>query len=312
MSFSLISCDPARYDDYEEIKPNETAFVIPLEGASKKEQDKLLSLDFLEAKKVATKRINIPLVSKSTGRYWFSYQWKRAVKIIKVDRTPQTREWVDVDTKGTTKGKDGIDVESKDSVNFWVGVTCTASVLEEDAAKFLYYYAGVSLNKVIDTNVRGYVQAVLSREFGNRVLEDCRKEKSAVIKLCREETVPHFKEKGITISVLGMTMGLNYVDKEIQTTINDKFVSENSIQIAKNMKKEQDEINTKKRTIADTNLYEARQFKLAQAAATEKIKLEIQRMEAEALLLAAEKWNGSTPSSILPQGSKFLFGLDAK
>ena len=39
------------------------------------------------------------------------------------------------------------------------------------------------------------------------------------------------------------------------------------------------------------------------------IQLEIEKIKAEAMKMAAEKWDGHTPSMVT-QGSNFLFGLD--
>ncbi len=56
----------------------------------------------------------------------------------------------------------------------------------------------------------------------------------------------------------------------------------------------------------------AEEFAKAADAQVAKTKLQIELTKAEAMKTAAEKWNGSMPSSILPQGSNLLFGLDKK
>ena len=70
------------------------------------------------------------------------------------------------------RGLVGSVVESKDSIGFAIGVNITAMIQEEDASKFLYYYAGAPLSTVIDNNVRGMVSSILSEEFGVRELRE--------------------------------------------------------------------------------------------------------------------------------------------
>ena len=126
----LTGCGPYPTEQAVEVKNNETAFVVPLEGDSKSKQAQFMSIEYLEKAKVATKRIIIPLRKRSLGRAWFDYEWIPLARVIVVDRSPVTREWLD---------KEGIKVESLDSVGFTVGVNCTGMIREEDAAKFLYY-----------------------------------------------------------------------------------------------------------------------------------------------------------------------------
>ena len=52
----LAACGPVELPIYDEVQPNESAYVIPLEGATKTNQGKFDSVSFLEEKKVAAKR----------------------------------------------------------------------------------------------------------------------------------------------------------------------------------------------------------------------------------------------------------------
>lgn len=69
----VISCGPPLKEEFTEIEPNETAFVINLESDAKS-QKQFESIEYLEKQKVAAKRINIPLREKDTGRFWFNYE----------------------------------------------------------------------------------------------------------------------------------------------------------------------------------------------------------------------------------------------
>lgn len=308
----LAGCAPVQIDPIEEIGTNETAFVVPLEGASKTEQGRFMSLEYLQQAKVATKRVTIPLRYRQTGRMYFEAEWIPTMRLIKVNRTPVTREWVEPAKTGTSTKDDSIQVESKDSIGFSVGVNITALVAEEDAAKFLYYYAGKPLEQVVDENVRGYVTSVLSREFGFRNLEQCKTDKKAIADLLQQDCQDTFSKMGITISNLGLVGGLNYSDKEIQTSINNAYVAGMKILETENDAKAQVNINLKELSMAQNNRAMAEEFAKAAVAQVQKTQLQIELTKAEALKTAAEKWNGSMPASILPQGSNLLFGLDKK
>ncbi len=311
---SLTGCGPYKKPVFVEIEPNETAFLVPLEGANKTNQAKFMSLDYLEQAKVAVKRVEIPLRKISTGRMWFSYKWIPTMRCIKVDRKPVTREWTASPEKGTSAVDDALPVETVESINFAVGMTVTASILEEDAAKFLYYFSGKSLAKVLDENVRGYVLAICADKFGKLSLDECRKQKSAVIAYAREKAKKYYKERGITIETMGNSGGLLY-DPRIQQKIDEAFQAEQNIIVQKNNKLAQDQINAKRRTMADTKLYEARKFAAAQEATSRLIELEIARMNAEANLKFATglaEGKVQLPANILPSESPFLFNLGTR
>jgi hypothetical protein len=122
---------------------------------------------------------------------------------------------------------------------------------------------------------------------------------------------PYFKEYGITITNIGHAEGLIYDDPVIQTAINNNNVAEMDVK-----KAEQEYLAQKKRneTLVEKATAErkaAEEFAKAQDAQVAKIRLEIERTKAEALLTAAGKWQGQMPNSVLPQGSNLLFGLDS-
>jgi hypothetical protein len=125
-------------EELVEIKPNETSFLIKLEGDSKTGQAKFMSEEFLEQNKVATKRISIPHRKRSTGNNSTDYEWIPTAKLVTVDRTPVSREWTSSEKTGTSSKNEGIRVESVESIDFSIGVVMTASIPEDKAAKFLY------------------------------------------------------------------------------------------------------------------------------------------------------------------------------
>lgn len=233
---SATSCiKPYQKEIYEEIGPNETAFVIPLEKDTKGSQSKLKSEEYLEANKVAAKRIYIPTQWLKTGRLPNSGHYIPSVRVIKVDRAPVTREWTSANGTGTNGNKkEDIDVESKESIGFGIGITTTASIPEEWASRFLYLNSGRTLAQVMDTDVRAYIQNLLTSEFGNRTLAECQDERSAVFSFMRKSTVEYFEGMGIKILTLGAAGGFDYAEPKIQAAIDDKFASAMKIVSAEN------------------------------------------------------------------------------
>ena len=294
----LTGCGPYPTEQAVEVKNNETAFVVPLEGDSKSKQAQFMSIEYLEKAKVATKRIVIPLRKRSLGRAWFDYEWIPLARVIVVDRSPVTREWL---------YKEGIKVESLDSVGFTVGVNCTGMIREEDAAKFLYYYPGNSLADVMNKNVKGFIQNVLAREFGSRDLSVCQKEKKNIVLDLAKELETHFAQYGITISNVGIADGMSYDNAEVQKTIDAVFVNETRVKQAEQEREAQKIINEKELSIAQNERLKAEEFAKAAEAQTKMVELKIRQMEAEARLESAKRWDGKTASGVVPSNSPFLF-----
>jgi len=327
----LTACGPAKVEVFENIAANETAFMVPLEGASKTGQAAFMSVDYLNEAKIATKRISLPLRQWDTGRMWWDYEWIPTMKVIKVNRQPVTREWTGKEDTGTAGRDEALWVESADSIGFGVGVNTTAMVTEEDAATFLYFFAGKSLAVVVDENVRGKINSVLSREFATYNLEEARRMKNQVFEIAKKETVEEFSKMGVTIANLGLAEGLVYADKDIQEAINDAFKAEMNIQVQMQEKLAMDETNKKNVAIAEAKAAAkvkeaegmiaiekakaeaATNFAKSLDARTAQVELEIRRMDAEARLTFAKNIKpGVLPANIMPAGSAMLFGMDTQ
>lgn len=313
ISLLIFSCmKPPKIERIEQIETNETAFLVPLEGSSKAGQGKFMSIEYLANAKVATKRITLPLREMKVGRWKHNIEWIPTMRVIKVDRTPVTREWTEERNSGTTSKNEAIYVESKDSIGFAIGVNITTVIHEDDAAKFLYYYAGRGLEKITDDNIRGKVTAIVSREFGSRDLKLCKTDKRQIQEVLEKETIEEFKQFGITVSNIGLVGGLSYEDKEIQKAINDAYIAEMSILQSQQEFEAEKFRNDRKVSIAVAERMSAQEFAKAYDAMVMKTKLDIDMIRAQALMEAAKKWSGNVPSQILPQGSNLLFGLDNK
>jgi len=113
----MVSCAPVRVDPIIEIKPNETAFVVPLEAGTEN-QAKFESVDFLQAQQIAAKRVVVPQRERSIGRMPWDVEWIPTVKVITVDRSPVTRSWTRTpeSIKNVNPSLQTFGVESSDSI----------------------------------------------------------------------------------------------------------------------------------------------------------------------------------------------------
>ena len=222
----FTACGPYHEDIYVDLKPSETGFVVSLEQGSLTAQKQLKSIEYFEQKKVAAKRIPIPTVKHDNGRGAASYIWIPTVKVIVVDRAPVTREWRSEPGQGTSKKNEEIQVESENSIGFAVGITCTASIPEEDASTYLYWYGEKKLSEVMDDNVRSFVLDNLTGAFGSRDLTHCQKERKVVFDSMKVQTARFFAARGVRLDNIGAAGEFRYIEPEIQTAINLQFVAE--------------------------------------------------------------------------------------
>lgn len=221
---------PPKVEKYEEVKNHETAFVVQLEGD---QQVKLDSEESLAKLQVYTKRIDLPQRFKKTGRWWWQGEWIPTISVLKVDRSPVTREWTAEATQGTSIKDEGIWAESDDSVGFSTGFACTAKVMEPDAAKFLYNYPNGSLEKVMDNQIRAAIQASVAEISAKYKMDELRSKKNEIIAKVREDVIPFFSNTGITITHIGMFGGFTYENPEIQQSIDKTFVAQQEKVVSK-------------------------------------------------------------------------------
>lgn len=253
-----IGCRPYDVPEFAEVQHHESAYLIPLEGASKTEQTKFDSADSLEHNKVAIKRLQIPHRWVQTGRLYFWGHYMDTVRLVVVDRTPVTREWTASTVAGADKSQ-AIWLESKDSIGFSLGFNCTAFIDEPDSSKFLYWYPTTKkldqpdqnfdksiagLAHVMDAEIRARVVMLGNTISVKYDLDDLRarkyeilnairngvpEEKDATGKVIQEKlqgVIEHFASRGITITNLGQFGGFEYEDPKIQTAINETFVAQ--------------------------------------------------------------------------------------
>ncbi len=255
------SCGDYKTPKWKNIGTNETAFVIPLEQGTKEGQKTFKSIEYLEAKKVAAKRIYIDQIKVSDGYLWTSYKYIPTDTVVVVHRSPVTREWSKTPTTGTSSQNQVLNVASQESIGFDIPVNCTASVLEEDASTFLYHFGGQTIEWVMDHNVRPYILDFLTIEFGKKKLDKCQTERNQVYSMMKDTTVSFFKRFGLTIINLGVAGEFTYTNSAIQDAINSKFISQmkviasqNEVDAANKFAEAAEAIRKQKELDADINI----------------------------------------------------------
>ncbi|MCA9190036.1 MAG: hypothetical protein KDA99_30635, partial [Planctomycetales bacterium] len=93
-------CRPYDRPEFEEIDTSETGFLIPLEGDTSS-QLSFESEKYLDQRKVATKRVQVLHRWVQTGRLPNVGEYVDTVRLVKVDRSPVTREWTADSSSGT-------------------------------------------------------------------------------------------------------------------------------------------------------------------------------------------------------------------
>ncbi len=138
VSCSLFSSCMKPYDTpgYAEIDTSETGFLIPLEGDSGS-QAKFQSEQYLRDMRSQPSGCKSRTGWSQDGRFYWSGRWIPTVRLIKVNRSPVTREWTaptiaSLRTRTKRPDRDAV------SVGFSMGFTCTSFIAEEDPGSSLY------------------------------------------------------------------------------------------------------------------------------------------------------------------------------
>jgi hypothetical protein len=271
--------------EYAEIDTSESAFLIPLEGDTN-EQASFQSVQFLEQRKVAAKRIQITHRWNQTGPFSNLGSWIPTVRLIKVDRRPVTREWTRHAASGTSSKDEAIHAESRDSINFSVGVACTANIPEQFASVFLYTYPSKSLVEMLDMEVRARIQQVIADEASKFDLDTLRAKKGEISAAIRADVIPFFRTRGIEIATIALVGGLHYENPEIQRAIDDA-VKTTQLKVSAEARHEAQQVELRTLKLAAES--KAAAAKLEAQSKADALKVEAQaKAEAELARIEAE------------------------
>lgn len=248
---SMWAPQPAQayYDkyDYTEaiyVLPNQSAFVIPDVGANKDSQAQFGSKAYYESNKVASKRVLIPHAKLVNSGGWSDFYVPTA-RVTLVNRTPFNKEWVTDTERGSSNRNEGMPCQSNEGLNITVGISIGASVREEGAAKYLYYFGTVapkgdpkdpnviftsvyyarSVEGVMDSIGHGEVLALVCHEINSRTLLGNNKAAGEIMAAVQAKATAYFDERGITLDYIGWADTFSF-DKAVQKAINDKFVAD--------------------------------------------------------------------------------------
>ncbi len=254
---ALLAIAPAQayYEktDYTEaytILPNESAFWIPDAGANREGQAQFESEAYLNANKIPLKRFIVPHTKLSGSGGFFDF-YVPAGRLIVVDRTPYSREWVDATDRGTSKKKEGFPCQTSEGLNVTVGISVGASVPEASAAKYLYRFGvlpvigdrtnpGVIFNSVyysrrlqdvMDDVGRKKVQTLVCAEITARAFDKANAEANQIVETVRKNATEYFASVGISLDFLGWADTFGF-DKEIQDAVNRRYIASQDREIA--------------------------------------------------------------------------------
>lgn len=233
MMFSLTGCiKPYDKPEFVTIQASQTAFLIPLIGDTG-DQAVFESEELLSETKVATKEIQIPHRWVQMGRKNWNGEWRPSATLIVVERKPVSRSWESGDSVAASSNK-AIFGETSDGIGIYVGMNCTAMIEEADAAKFLYRYNNTPLEVIIDTDIKKMVEDQFNMETSKYTSTDLLNHKAEIMAAVKQNVTTYFKDYGITITVLGLKEGISYENPAIQTAIDEKFASEQKLEIQEN------------------------------------------------------------------------------
>ncbi len=330
LGLGMLLCVPATgcWRPFEPIKlevinPNEEGFLLPFTTDPSK-QSQTNTEEYFKKNLVFTQQVRIPMqwVSKGYETFGPNGEWQPGAILVKVDKSPVTREWTADPNSGTSSKNEAIWVMTADQVEFSTGWTCTARIASrDDAIKFLHNYPNGTLEKVMDHEIRAFLQAAFGLEVTDLPMDELRKKATPHIKSVTERTEKFFSDRGVQITNIGITGGFVYKDASIIDTLVKVFnaeqekniaIAKSSAQIEQN-KQVLSEAEGKAAAILKTKKAEADGIKLvadAKAYEMEKAKqdgktyLALKNLELQKAKI--ERWDGKFPTYFMGQNDPNL------
>jgi hypothetical protein len=235
--------DKADYTEAYTILPNESGFWIPDAGANRDSQAQFESEAYLNANRVALKRFIVPHTKLQGSGAFFDF-YVPAGRLIIVDRTPFSREWVDAENRGTSRLREGFPCQSREGLNIAVGVSIGASVLEQNAAKYLYRFGVLSpqgdradpkiiftsvyysrkLAEVMDDVGRKKVQTLVCDEIAARSFDKANEDAVLIMQTVKQQATDYFAAVGISLDFIGWADSFTF-DQVVQDAVNRRYVA---------------------------------------------------------------------------------------
>ncbi len=237
------------------ILPNESAFWIPDAGANKETQGQFDSEAYLQERKIAVKRFVIPHQKLGGSGGYFGWDFYVPTgRLIIVDRTPYSREWVAPSHRGTSPRDESFPCQSSEGLNISVGVSVGASVAETNAAKYLYrfgvaipsgnrsdpaviftsVYYSRRLSEVMDDVGRKKVQTLVCDEITSRSFDKVNAEAVKIMESVRKSAGEYFASVGITLEFIGWADSFTF-DRDVQDAVNRRYIASKDREIAETL-----------------------------------------------------------------------------
>jgi hypothetical protein len=274
--------------DYAEtfmILPNESAFWLPDVGNNKDSQVQFGSEQYYAANKIAAKRFDVTTHVRLPNSGIFANKYVSPGRLIKVDRSPTTREWVLAAHKGTGQSDESFPCQDNAGHDITTGVSIGTYVTEEDAPKFLYHYGvnppkgdpndpnvvftsvyyGRSLAQVMDEKIRNKVQSMVCTAMTKHGLDDDNLHADEIMQGIEKDVRTYLTANGITLDFIGWADTFHF-SPEVQAAIDRAYIAKKDLEVAAAL---------------------APYAGTLQALAT-----------AEGTRTVANKWNGALPSSV--------------
>lgn len=300
----------------EIIQPNEEAFLLPFTESVDKQQSTHTE-EYLRKNLVHTQQVKIPQQWVPSG-YEVVFpkgQWRDAAILVRVDKSPVTREWTADSNSGTSTKNEAIWVMTSDQVEFSTGWTCTARIAtRDDAVKFLHNYPNGALTQVMDQEIRAKLQSAFGIEVTDLPMEELRLKATPHIQSVVSGVTSFFAERGITITNLGISGGFVYKDPSIIKMMVEVFnaeqkkaiaMAETSAQIEKNKTIQLEADSRAKALLTERQaeaegirmVADAKGYEIEKAAEDSEIYLHLKRLELDKAKW--EKWDGRFPAYFL-------------
>lgn len=304
----------------EVIQPNAEAFLLPFTESIER-QTSTHTEEYLRKSLVHTQQVKIPQqwVPRGYEVLWPNGEWRDAAILVRVDKSPVTREWTADPNSGTSIKNEAIWVMTSDQVEFSTGWTCTARVSSrDDAVKFLHNYPNGALTQVMDQEIRAKIQSAFGLEVTDLPMEELRLKATPHIQEVTTKVIDFFQERGITITNLGISGGFVYKDPSIVKTMVEVFnaeqskmiaIAETAMQLEKNKKLELEAQSRAKAILSEKEaeaegirlVADAKSYELSKVTENSAAYMQLKRLQIDSDRI--EKWDGRYPGVFLGMGT---------
>ena len=227
------------------ILPNQSAIWIPDVGDNKNSQTQLNSEEYLNANKIAAKRFAIPHHKFQNSGGWGNFdKYVPDGRLIIIDRTTFSREWVHGAERGSSAKDESIPCQSKEGLNIRVGISIGATVTESNAAKYLYHfgvtpptgdptsgeiiftsvYYSRKVAEVMDDVGRKKVQTLICNQIASRTFDDANDQSVQIMAQVEKDAQAYFTTVGITLDFIGWADTFKF-DEDVQEAVNKYYIA---------------------------------------------------------------------------------------